>query len=292
MCRKAAVSIECEKLSGFMPVSSWTVTGGEKHMGIQTDCHGMTDAGPARGVNSDQFLVASLLKVFQADQTSLPLEQGSWMHDRSERKLLMVADGLGNFDGARGVSGAAVATLTQYVLDTMPWFYGLRSGSDEDLAAELNSAIELCDRRIHEMSDREHGSDFLATTLAMAYVVWPRVFVVRVGNCSCHVYRSGNLHPVPDETGGSNGGHEDVLVDALGGAGGTRTELYKVLLDNDDVLLLCTDGVTRHLDHRQIATVCDVSPTSEDLCRNIIGAVREAGARDNSTVVAARFWGL
>ncbi len=259
-----------------------------KHTGIKTDCYGRIELGAGRQVNSDQFLVASLLKVFQAEQTSLPLESGSWMHDRSERKLFVVADGLGSFDGAKGASSAAVATLTRYVLDTMPWFYGLSSGSTEHLGTELEKAVARCDERIRDMAEREDGQDFLSATLAMAYVVWPRAYIVRVGNCSCYVYRSGTLHPVPD----TSGSKDDVLVDSLGGISSTQAELYKVSLDNDDVMILCTDGVSRHLDDEQIATICDVSTASEELCRHMLGAVKDAGAEDNATVVAARFRGL
>jgi protein phosphatase len=232
--------------------------------------------------------VASLLKVFQAEQTSLPLESGSWMQDRSERRLLVVADGLGSFEEAEGASSAAVATLTRYVLDTMPWFYGLSSESTEHLGVELEKAVARCDERIRDLSEREDGQDFLSATLAMAYVVWPRAYIVHVGNCSCYVHRSGSLHPVPD----TSASKEDVIVDSLGGFSRTQAELYKVSLGNDDVLILCTDGVNRHLDDAQIATICDVSTTSEELCRNMLGAVKEAGAQDNATVVAARFRGV
>jgi protein phosphatase len=260
----------------------------KRHTGISADCHGRTETGIGRDVNSDQFLVASLLKVFQAEQTSLPLDTGSWMHDRSERRLLVVADGLGNFDGAKGASSAAVATLTRYVLDTMPWLYGLSSESSEHLGAELEHAVARCDERIRNLAERENEQDFLSATLAMAYVVWPGAYIVRVGNCRCYVHRTGSLHPVPD----TSGGQEDVLVDSLGGISRTQAELYKVSLDNDDVMILCTDGVNRHLDDTQIATICDVSATSEELCRNMLGAVKEAGSQDNATVVAARFRGL
>lgn len=74
-----------------------------------------------------------------------------------------------------------------------------------------------------------------------------------------------------------------------GGADEPSPDVYKAELEANDVLLLCTDGLTKHLSDEDLRAHLQKAP---DLSEKIAGELVEranAGGSDNVTVVAARF---
>jgi protein phosphatase len=66
-------------------------------------------------------------------------------------------------------------------------------------------------------------------------------------------------------------------------------EVYKARLQVGDTLLLCSDGLTKHVSDSDMATLLDNSSSAEDACRQFVDAANQAGGSDNITVVIARF---
>jgi protein phosphatase len=60
-------------------------------------------------------------------------------------------------------------------------------------------------------------------------------------------------------------------------------------LEPGDVLLLCSDGLTKHVSDERISELLGTSPTAEAACQALVDAAMEGGGSDNITVVAARF---
>ena len=59
-------------------------------------------------------------------------------------------------------------------------------------------------------------------------------------------------------------------------------------LEPGDVLLLCTDGLTKHVADAQITTVLSGPGDAEAMCRELVRLALEAGGSDNVTVIVAR----
>ena len=53
-------------------------------------------------------------------------------------------------------------------------------------------------------------------------------------------------------------------------------------------VLFCTDGLTKHVSDDEIATAIAEEPSSEDVCRTLLGLALERGGTDNITMVVAR----
>jgi protein phosphatase len=79
-------------------------------------------------------------------------------------------------------------------------------------------------------------------------------------------------------------GLNDVLASALGAA--DMTPAVEVLdVEPGDVLLLCTDGLTKHLSEAQIAAVLAAPADAREWCRELVERALADGGRDNVTVV-------
>ena len=272
-------------------------------MSVAVEYAGQTDVGRVRKNNEDHFLIADLVKQLRAVQTSLlPPHAGGWKSGTLGH-LFVVADGMGGIAGGEIASGLAVETISWYVAKTMPWFYRYQDGREKELEKELKHAFEVVQDTV---TDAAANSRFgrMGTTLTLACVLWPRVYVVHAGDSRCYIRRDGKLtRCTTDHTVAQRAVDEGVLTAAQAEAaglgntlwncigGGTKDvtpELYHATLQAGDELLVCTDGLSRRLDDDAILAILKESKTPQLATQALIDAANKAGGEDNITVIVAR----
>jgi protein phosphatase len=269
------------------------------------DCAALTDVGRVRQTNEDQFLIADLNKSMLVRHTSLSQDDHTQLFGGSQGALLLVADGMGGHAAGKQASALAVQTLEHYILNTMPWFFRLEQDQEVDLQDELKAAMEACQKNIETVAAARPEQRGMGTTLTMAYILWPRLYVVHVGDSRCYLCRSPRLERItkdqtmaqqlveqgvlaPEEAPQSR--WSNVLWSCLGGQSRQLSvEVYKVNLMVGDTLLLCTDGLTAKLSDEDLLRLLQQKGNAEQTCRRLVTAANEAGGSDNVTVVIARF---
>lgn len=269
------------------------------------DCHGLSDRGKAREVNEDQFLIADLNKSMRVHQTSLGIEDQTRLFGGSQGKVLLVADGMGGHAGGERASTLAVDAVTTYLLNNMRWLFRLHEDPQDDFLDDLKSALDQCQSRVSAEAERTPQRKGMGTTLTMAYVVWPRLYVVHVGDSRCYLLRKSELKQIttdhtvaeryveagamePEEAETSR--WSDVLWNVVGGdSDELLPEVHKAELQIGDTLLLCTDGLNKHVPDGQIAQSLDADSDAERTCCRLVEVANDAGGTDNVTVVVARF---
>lgn len=275
-------------------------------MSVMLEVFGYTRKGHERQRNEDQFLVADLRKVLHIEQGTILPDQGEWLWGAAKRYVFAVADGVGANAKGEVASQLAVDTMARYMLNTMPWFYRLRSEDGDDLCAELATAMERANAVVEEVADEARIKRRPASTLSLAYLIWPRLYIVHAGHSRVHVLRDGVLHHVTTDHTVAQRLHDEgaiseiekrqspmrhVLWNSLGGEDGLYTELDKVLLEPDDRLVLSTDGVGRYLDVKEMTGILLAHPRPEFAARTLVDRVMEKGGGDDATVVVCRFRG-
>ena len=269
------------------------------------DCCGRTDVGRVRDTNEDQFLIADLNKSMRVFQTSLGLDHQTRLFGGSQAKLLLVADGMGGQAAGERASTIAIDTITRYVLNTMDWFFRLDGQHENEFVEELKSSLVAVQREIlieTEKIPRRHG---MGTTLTMAYLVWPQLYVVHAGDSRCYVQRGTDLrrltrdHTVAQQfvDGGAmssaaaeNSKWSHMLWNVLGGdSDKLHVELHHAELQMGDMLLLCTDGLSSQVPHDAIARMLSEARSAHAAVERLIDAANKAGGKDNITAVVARF---
>src|SRR6058998_1465401 len=146
------------------------------------DIFGLTDRGKVRRENQDQFLIASLHKLLRVHQSSLPPDDLTPLVTESRGYLLLVADGVGGRPDGQAASGTAIRTVAHYVTHLTDLYRRLDSEREQVFLAELEQSVLRSHMILLADGEREHGGKGGATTLTMVCVLWPRAYLVQVGD--------------------------------------------------------------------------------------------------------------
>jgi len=269
---------------------------------VTVDIYGLTDKGLVRKVNEDQFLIASMRKVMEIEQTSLPHHTRERLDGGAMARLLLVADGVGGGAAGEEASGLALEAVADYVTTTMKCFYQLDRSLEDDLMQELMSSVQKSHLLVQSAAEAVPERHGMATTLTVVHVLWPSAYIVHVGDSRCYRLRGSELTQLtrdqtmaqelvdqglltPELAGESRWSH--LLSSAVGRD--IRPATSRVDLARGDTLLLCTDGLTKHLNGTQTTECLRSADGAEAACRALVKAALDDGGSDNVTVVVARF---
>ncbi len=266
------------------------------------DVFGLTDCGRVRSENQDQFLVASLHKLLRVHQSSIPPDDLPPLITESRGFLLIVADGVGGRPDGQAASGTAIRTIAHYVTHLMDLYRRLDVEKGSEFLNELERAVLQTHEVLVAEGRREYGGRGGATTLTMLFALWPRFYLVHLGDSSWYLLRDGELRRMTEvqtlsetlveagaltRTEAQRSPLRNVLVSALGG----REAKPMTLVTEgrwDDVTLLCTDGLTKHVTDDEIREHLVHIGSSEQACRDLVALALERGGEDNVTVVIGR----
>jgi len=265
------------------------------------DASGLTDRGLVRDANEDHFVIAQVNKSIEVRQTSLPPDDVGRHFETAAAYLFAVADGVGGRPEGDLASGRTLSAMLSYLAKAASCFQGLNATAEEALLEKLEAAV----RDVHEGLVDEYGgvtSKLPATTLTLVLLVWPRAYHIQVGDSRAYVRRGGRLQRLTrDQTLGeymvSLGAWTDEqaakapaaanLSSAIGGS-----ELLPVVglidLTPGDTLLLCTDGLTKHVSDEQIDSTLARSDSAVSTSTKLVEDALAGGGTDNVTVLVVR----
>ena len=274
----------------------------------QMDVCGMTDVGKMRPRNEDQFLVATLSKTLEVSHSSLEIGEETRLFGNSQGRLLLVADGMGGHAAGDRASKVVVSAFADYVLNMLRWYFRADPGRDADLTTDLRDAVLRCQRSIRSEIIEHPEEQGMGATLTLAYVIWPRMFVVQVGDSRCYLLRNGQLkqltrdHTIAQLISDESGANAERIADTVpesqwhhvlwNAVGGSEDEphpdIFRVDLEFDDRLLLCTDGLNKHVPDAELSWRLQQDQPAIDICHQLIESANQAGGSDNITVIVAR----
>jgi protein phosphatase len=262
---------------------------------IRWNAGGATDCGIERSRNEDQFLVAELGRELHVLDSSL----GFGVPPPAGRSLLLaVADGMGGMGHGDVASAVALEALVSYVAQNMPSRLPYLDATHAEV--ELRRVIAACERGVHAAAQaRDESAHQMGTTLTAAFVAWPILHVLHVGDSRCYLARRGEIrlltsdHTLANQLRqhGSDSADEfdHVLVNSIGGDTAAVPEVHQLTLAAGDVIVLTSDGVTRTLDPSDIRAIIQQESRAEACARRIVGEARHRRSPDNATAVVARF---
>ncbi|HEX7024464.1 MAG TPA: protein phosphatase 2C domain-containing protein [Gemmatimonadales bacterium] len=265
------------------------------------DSFGLTDVGKVRTNNEDHFLIATLRKSLALEHTSLTGPNPFDPMKGSLARLYIVADGVGGRPGGELASGTAVQSLVEYIGQTVGCFNTVDVDKEADFLLHLEGSVQRAHERIQEELG-EGGGHAPSTTLTMATLVGRRAYIVHVGDSRAYYLHNGKLRQLTeDQTMGRYMVDAGAWTEEQAARAGMAANLTSVLGGSEmlpriglvdllpgDTLLLCTNGLTKHVTDEQLTGILSRAGSAEAACHELVGAALAAGGTDNVTVVVAR----
>jgi protein phosphatase len=236
-----------------------------------------TDVGAVRNRNEDSVLTEP--------PGSADAQAYGW--------LGIVADGLGGHK--RGDIASALAVQT-----TRDAFYG-RTGRPAETGERLRRAVENANEAIRRKGEEREEFTETASTITAAVITGSRLTVAQVGDSRGYLIRNSRLrqitrdHSLVEELVRKGGltreealthPNRNVITRALGTRPTVDVDLFVEELHDDDVVVLCSDGLYRVIEESEIARalVAEPQPATESL----VALANRRGAPDNVSVIIVR----
>jgi PPM family protein phosphatase len=268
----------------------------------EIDIYALTHPGLVRKENQDHFLVCQLRRQMDVITTSLP-EIGLIPLD-SERLAFfaMVADGVGGGHGGETASRSALEAVTRYVSECVHTYYTADAGDDPMFVQALTAATLSVHGDLLKIADETPGLGGLATTLTVLIGLWPHAYLIQVGDSRYYLFNKGELRQIShDQTVGqelvdsgvlaadqaSNLKWASTLSSSVGGSE-SRPVVTSYDSDWDNVHLMCSDGLTRHVSDERIKERLGAMTSAKQACEALLQDALGDGGADNITMIVAR----
>jgi protein phosphatase len=261
----------------------------ERRLALRIEAAGRTDVGRARRVNQDRFGVAEDLG------------------------LAVVCDGMGGPAGGEIASGLAMESFLTVARKEMESGRGSGNGSGNGLVnglaneltgRSLRRAAAAANRAVRARASEEVGLNGMGTTLVAARMEGRELTVLNVGDSRAYVVRGGVARQVTEDHSyvgervrmgvmtraeAEQSPLQSVITRAVGIEDDVRPDICRETVEAGDRLLLCTDGLTRHVEDAEIGRMVESAESLESACEELIALANERGGSDNITCVLMRF---
>lgn len=265
---------------------------------VQVSVAGLTDVGRTRDHNEDTYLVADLSTGETRAETGV---HQSPIGPRGA--LFMVADGMGGAAAGELASALAAQTIHTHLVAT--WTQDTDS-SREHFAFRMREAVEEANRQIHAYALEHTDVRGMGTTVTAAGVFGTDLYLAQIGDSRAYLVRRGIATQLTKdqsltqrlvdagemtEEQAEKSERKNIILQALGPDPQIRVDLTFEELRRDDVLILCSDGLSGQVRREEFAEYAGRISDLAELCRELIAVANTRGGPDNITVVAVRFEG-
>ena len=257
-----------------------------------------TNVGLVRQNNEDNFVVSSDLST-----SEWLIPQAGPHADLGELgALLVVADGMGGANAGEVASAIAVETIQDAFTPEQ-----LREAVTDDKNAQeyMKNVVKQADLNILQRSKEDPSTQGMGTTIVMAWLLGDKAYVCWCGDSRCYVLNKRNglvqlskdhsyVQELVDKGELSAELMHDhplsnVITRCLGDVdnrANPETRIYQ--LHNDDIIMLCSDGLCGLCHDDQILDVMINFSDDPTECKNeLISAALSAGGHDNVTIALA-----
>jgi serine/threonine protein phosphatase PrpC len=250
---------------------------------VQIVSGGVTNVGRVRTNNEDCFRIVEDLNLF------------------------VLSDGMGGEAHGEIASAMAVDAVVKHCQETendpaMTIFGDMPAGWSEK-TRRLSSAVHLANKSIYDSAQANPAQRGMGATVTAGWIDGNRLSIAHVGDSRAYILRGGNLQQLtsdhslvaeqvrrgiltPAEAERSE--MQSVLLRALGAHEEIEVDSEEHALFGNDVLLLCSDGLTRMVTDPEIAGTLQAEPDPTKASERLVELANEQGGADNVTAVVVR----
>ncbi len=218
------------------------------------------------------------------------------------RGFFVVADGMGGHRAGEVAAREAVDAMTRIVrhkLSEKP----LEKQTLSFLSELIHSSIADVNSIVYSIANSDSSLTGMGTTLCCLIIGVDGVVFGHVGDSRIYRLREGKLKQLtedhtltmqfvsPDELdaeGREKFVYKNILTRTIGNDPIVVPDVDMASIHNNDMYLLCSDGLTDMLGPGEIQSIMLSSPTAQEAAQNLVSAAIEAGGIDNITVIVIK----
>jgi len=269
----------------------------------ELDLFGITHRGNVRPENQDHFLVSTVHPQVVIHGTSLPDPDALPLRGTRLATVLVLADGVGGATDGSIAARLATEAVMRYVASTLRSYHAAGSDHENDLLDALKEAALEAHNAVLAESSRRKDHPRMATTLTVCIVVYPWAYVVQVGDSRAYFFTKGELRLLTrDQTVAQSlvdqglmpperlklSPFRNVLSSAIGAEEALPDVTRFDISLRGSLILMCSDGLTKHVTDAEIADHIRNMQSSEQCARDLLTLALERGGSDNITIIAGR----
>lgn len=225
------------------------------------------------------------------------------MFTSSEDKmpLFIVADGMGGHQAGDIASTMAVNGIIDYFNEKQEFL-----NSEDNIKQIIKEAISNVNEMIYKKSLEIPEFAGMGTTVTLAYIYNSNIYIGHVGDSRAYIIRNKTITQLtedhslmnelikcgtitPDEA--LTHPQRNMITRAAGTSYSIKMDYFTVNYEYDDVLILCSDGLTNMVDESLILEEI-LNSKDNDMNRalsNLVNKAKENGGKDNITVIGIKF---
>jgi protein phosphatase len=250
-------------------------------------------------MSSDKLVKASLRthqgRVRDHNEDFVTSREPTSRRDESENGwLYIVADGVGGADAGEVASQFASERAVEHYLS---------NSHIADWSERLKGALLSANADLRQMVADRNDHSRMATTMVAVAIRDQTAFLANVGDSRGYHWRDGKFHQVTKdqslvaklleegaitEEEAAVHPRKNVILYSLGSEKDPQIDLFQQSLEQDDILLLCSDGLTRHVSDEELAAV--ISQQNADAAtQTLVQLANSRGGEDNISAVVLHF---
>ena len=212
-------------------------------------------------------------------------DAAGYFESKNNIPLMMVCDGIGGHNAGDVASSMALMAIGQAWEKTH--FDDMEEANDDILSRSTQYA-DL------------YG---MGTTLVAACVIGNQLMIANVGDSRAYVLRNFQLKQLTEDQSLVNAllksgeitpeeaehhPNKNIVTQSLGVTSAVEIDFVRMTVKEEDILLLCSDGLSDMLSLEEIRNVLNHYSDLEQQVEKAVQAANESGGRDNITVAIAK----
>ncbi|MFZ6718958.1 Stp1/IreP family PP2C-type Ser/Thr phosphatase [Undibacterium sp. Ji49W] len=220
----------------------------------------------------------------------------------------VLADGMGGYNAGEVASAMTSQIVAEYLCTKMDglWFPSM-GPRPVAMARWMTEAIESANREVLHVAQTNPECAGMGTTVVTACCLQDKLLLAHVGDSRAYRYRAGELTKLTEdhsvlqeqlnaglisEADARFSSIKNLITRAVGTQQELLVELHIHHTQDDDLYLICSDGLTDMLSHDEIHTILSRYGSDMRLCCGaLIDHANDRGGLDNISVILFRLVG-
>ncbi len=216
-----------------------------------------------------------------------------------DHHFFIIADGVGGNNAGEIASKNAVETAALFI-ENKPF----DEIDNEETAYEyLRACIESVNRYIVNLAQNNESYQGMGTTMIVSIVLSNNIYLAHLGDSRGYLIRGKKIlqitddHTVPAELyregkisydEAQNHPQRHMITKAIGMLDEIKADIYKIELEEGDIIILCTDGLYGEVNPKELHKVFTNSQKMQDGCDDLVRLAISRKSKDNITVLALK----